>query len=58
MVMTPKPGRIAKIIDVPFERPRGITLFGTAHFAALTAEVRTLFQQQHGGAPSGGEMFA
>ncbi|MEK9662432.1 MAG: ABC transporter ATP-binding protein [Alphaproteobacteria bacterium] len=40
MVMTPRPGRLARVIDVPFERPRDLELQLTPEFNALESEVR------------------
>jgi NitT/TauT family transport system ATP-binding protein len=40
MVMTPHPGRLAAVVDVPFERPREIELQQTPEFNALVSEVR------------------
>jgi len=40
MVMTPRPGRLAAVVDVPFARPREIELQQTPAFNALVSEVR------------------
>jgi NitT/TauT family transport system ATP-binding protein len=40
MVMTPRPGRLAAVVDVPFERPREIDLQQTPEFNALVSKVR------------------
>jgi NitT/TauT family transport system ATP-binding protein len=40
MVMTPRPGRLAAVVDVPFTRPREIELQQTPEFNALVSEVR------------------
>jgi NitT/TauT family transport system ATP-binding protein len=48
-VMTPRPGRIAEIIDVPLARPRNRQTLATPQFVALCDRVREHFQ------PSGGE---
>lgn len=40
MVMTPRPGRLSRIIDVPFARPRAPELQLTPEFNALVSEVR------------------
>jgi NitT/TauT family transport system ATP-binding protein len=40
MVMTPRPGRLAAVVDVPFGRPREIELQQTPEFNALVSEVR------------------
>jgi NitT/TauT family transport system ATP-binding protein len=40
MVMTPRPGRLAAIVDVPFERPRRIELQQTPDFNEIVARVR------------------
>ena len=40
MVMTPHPGRLAAVVDVPFGRPRDIELQQTPEFNALVSEVR------------------
>lgn len=47
LVMTPRPGRVAEVIDVdlPFPRTRATT--ASARFLELTAHVRKLFEQ-HG----------
>jgi NitT/TauT family transport system ATP-binding protein len=42
MVMTPRPGRLARIIQVPFARPRRPELTLTPEFNALVAEVREI----------------
>lgn len=42
MVMTPRPGRLARIIEVPFERPRSLELQLTPEFNAIESEVREL----------------
>ena len=42
-VMTPRPGRLAAIVDVPFEKPRDISLLLTPEFNALVARVRNIF---------------
>ncbi|MFN3606424.1 MAG: ABC transporter ATP-binding protein [Cypionkella sp.] len=45
-VMTPRPGRLARIIDVPFARPRPPDLQLTPEFNALVAEVRAVLGGQ------------
>jgi NitT/TauT family transport system ATP-binding protein len=46
-VMTPRPGRLAKIIDVPFARPREISLQVTPEFNKIVAEVRQILGGDH-----------
>jgi NitT/TauT family transport system ATP-binding protein len=41
-VFTPRPGRLAGIVNVPFGRPRDISTSGTPEFAEKVAEVREL----------------
>jgi NitT/TauT family transport system ATP-binding protein len=41
-VMTPRPGRLVGIIEVPFERPRSPELTLTPEFAALALEARNM----------------
>jgi NitT/TauT family transport system ATP-binding protein len=43
VVMTPRPGRVAAIIDIPFVRPRTARLLGTPEFAAVAAQIREAF---------------
>jgi NitT/TauT family transport system ATP-binding protein len=40
LVMTPRPGRIARVIRVAFPRPRQIRLMKSPEFAALVFEIR------------------
>ena len=42
MVMTPRPGRLAKIVEVPFDRPREMPLMQTVEFNKLVTEVREI----------------
>jgi NitT/TauT family transport system ATP-binding protein len=42
MVMTPHPGRLAAVVDVPLARPREIELQQTPEFNALVSEVRRI----------------
>lgn len=42
MVMTPRPGRLARMVHVPFARPRSPELTLTPEFNALVAEVRDI----------------
>jgi NitT/TauT family transport system ATP-binding protein len=41
-VMTPRPGRLVGIIDVPFERPRSPELTLRPEFAALALKARNM----------------
>jgi len=49
VVMTPRPGRIAKVIDVTLPRPRSLEAMGSAAFGQLTTQVRLLLDTQAGG---------
>jgi NitT/TauT family transport system ATP-binding protein len=42
MVMTPRPGRLAKLVEVPFGEARDISLMQTPAFNALVSDVRTV----------------
>jgi NitT/TauT family transport system ATP-binding protein len=42
VVMQTRPGRVAGVIDVPFERPRTIDLMRDSHFTELTFRVRSI----------------
>ncbi|SMY08030.1 ABC transporter ATP-binding protein [Flavimaricola marinus] len=46
-VMTPRPGRIAKIVDVPFDRPRPLSIQTSPEFNTLVAEVRDILGEDH-----------
>jgi NitT/TauT family transport system ATP-binding protein len=40
MVMTPRPGKIAEIIEVKFERPRDISIQTSREFNIIIEQVR------------------
>jgi NitT/TauT family transport system ATP-binding protein len=44
-VMTPRPGRIARVIPITFERPRSISVTTTSEFAELTGIVRNALNE-------------
>jgi NitT/TauT family transport system ATP-binding protein len=44
VVMTPRPGRIADIIDIDLPRPRRLALRGTAEFSDYAGRIRKLFE--------------
>jgi len=44
VVMTPRPGRIAEIIDVDLPRPRRLALRGTPQFSDYASRIRKLFE--------------
>jgi NitT/TauT family transport system ATP-binding protein len=44
-VMTPRPGRIAEVIPIPFKRPRSIAVTTTPEFAQLTGAVRNALNE-------------
>jgi NitT/TauT family transport system ATP-binding protein len=52
VVMTPRPGRIARVVKVPIARPRGIDIMGDALFGQLTSQIRRLLYGQRDGEPA------
>ena len=46
-VMTPRPGRIAEIVEVPFERPRPLSIQTSPEFNALVEQVRDILGDDH-----------
>ncbi|WP_238719677.1 ABC transporter ATP-binding protein [Nitratireductor alexandrii] len=44
VVMTPRPGRIAEIIDIDLPRPRPLALRETPQFGEYTGRIRTIFE--------------
>lgn len=47
VVMTSRPGRIAGIVHVPFERPRSLELLSSQGFLEAVREVRVLLESGH-----------
>lgn len=45
VVMSPRPGRITGVVDVPFARPRDIELMQDTAFLECTAEVRRILRK-------------
>jgi NitT/TauT family transport system ATP-binding protein len=48
VVMTPRPGRLARIFDVPLPRPRTVASRATPAFGALTLAVHEALQAPRG----------
>jgi len=46
-VMTPRPGRIVEIVDVPFARPRPLSIQTSPEFNTLVAKVRDILGEDH-----------
>jgi NitT/TauT family transport system ATP-binding protein len=46
LVMTPRPGRLARLLPVALPRPRGLDGMATPEFGRLTHEIRGLLQQK------------
>lgn len=47
VVMTPRPGRVARLVNVDLPRPRPVDLAGDPRAAALAAEVRSVLAEAH-----------
>ena len=47
LVMTPRPGKIERIIDVDLPRPRTIMMREDTHFFRLIGEVRAFLREEH-----------
>lgn len=43
VVMSARPGRVSRVVDIPFARPRTPKLMATPEFAALVGEIREIF---------------
>ena len=52
VVLSPRPGRIARIADIPFSRPRSLDLRYDPAFAALNGELRALLEIESDGISS------
>jgi NitT/TauT family transport system ATP-binding protein len=48
LVMTPRPGRLARIMPVELPRPRSLDVMATPEFGALAREIRELLHQKGG----------
>lgn len=48
VVLSPRPGQVIRIADVPFERPRQLAIRYRPDFAALNGELRELLQTDPG----------
>jgi NitT/TauT family transport system ATP-binding protein len=48
VVMTPRPGRIAEILDVDLPRPRGLAMFNTPEFGRHVSAIRRHFSTAGG----------
>jgi NitT/TauT family transport system ATP-binding protein len=47
VVMTPRPGRIADVVDVDLPRPRGLENINTPEFGAIVRRIRVLLNSEH-----------
>jgi NitT/TauT family transport system ATP-binding protein len=47
VVMTPRPGRVARVVTVDLPRPRPVELSGDTRAADLAAEVRDALTREH-----------
>jgi NitT/TauT family transport system ATP-binding protein len=55
IVMSPRPGRIVRVIEVPMARPRPIDVMGEPLFGRLTGDIRKLlYGRDAAGGNSGG----
>jgi len=54
IVMSPRPGRIVRVLDVPIPRPRSIDVMGEPLFGRLTGDIRKLLYGRDTTGESGG----
>ena len=48
LVMTPRPGRLAQVVEVAIPRPRDLDVMATAEFGASAKVIRELLHQKGG----------
>jgi NitT/TauT family transport system ATP-binding protein len=53
VVMSARPGRIVKVIDVDFDRADGLSVMSSSEFQALVSEIRGLIESQRKNAGKG-----
>jgi NitT/TauT family transport system ATP-binding protein len=47
VVMSPRPGRVSGVVDVPFDQPRTIEIMREQQFTDLVFDVRTILSGDH-----------
>jgi NitT/TauT family transport system ATP-binding protein len=46
VVMTPRPGRVAEVLDIDLPKPRPLSVRETPEFAAYTGRIRSIFERE------------